>query len=101
MLQFAAAVGIKGDIIEAAAGAEGHLLPAGGSAQAATWRVCHTRVLSLAWRRRGAAQEQPWAHASAWPAGGVRVRPMWLICLAGGSLRAHVRLLCQLRYDNP
>ena len=30
------------------------------AAQAATWRVCHTRVLSLAWRRRGAAQEQPW-----------------------------------------
>ena len=60
MLPFAAAVDIKGDIIEAAATAEGQLLPGGGSAQAATWRVCHTRVLSLAWRRRGAAQEQPW-----------------------------------------
>ena len=60
VLLLAVAVGIKVYITEAAAGAEGHLLPGGGSAQAATWRVCHTRVLSLAWRRRGAAQEQPW-----------------------------------------
>ena len=36
------------------------------------------------------------AHVSAWPAGGVRGRPIWLICLAGGSLRAHVRPLCQV-----
>ena len=90
----ATAVGIKIDITEAAAGAEGHLLLAGGSVQAATWRVCHTGALA----RPGVDAERPrssrGAHTSAWPAGGVRGRPTWLICLAGGSLRAHVRSLC-------
>ena len=92
----AAAVGIKVDISEAAAGAKGHRLRAGGSLRAATRRVCHTGALA----RPGVDAERPrsscGAHASASPAGGVRGRPIWLICLAGGSLQAHVRPLCQL-----
>ena len=92
----AAAVGIKVYTTEAAAGAEGHFLHGGGSLQAATRRMCCTGALA----RPGVDAERPrssrGAHASAWPAGGVRGRPIWLICLAGGSLRAHVRSLCPL-----
>ena len=59
----AAAVGIKVEISKAAVGAEGLLLRAGGSLQAAARRVCRTGAIarpSLAWRPRGAAQEQLW-----------------------------------------
>ena len=49
-----AAVGIKFDISEAAAGAKGHRLRAGGSLQAATRRVCRTGALArLASTRSG------------------------------------------------
>ena len=98
MSKLAAAVGIKVDISEAAAGAEGHRLLAGGSAQAAHG-VCATHGCS---RSPGVdverpSQEQPWgALQRVAAAGGVRGRPIWLICLAGGSLQAHVRPLCQL-----
>ena len=94
--KLAAAVGIKVLISKAASGAEGHRLLAGGSAQAAHG-VCATHGCS---RSPGFDAGRPMssrgAHASAWPAGGVRGMPIWLICLADGSLLAHVRPLCQI-----
>ena len=62
MLLFAAAVGIKRDIIEAAAGAEGHLLPAVEAVHRRSRGVCATHGCSRspgvdAERPR---REQPW-----------------------------------------
>ena len=56
VLLFAAAVGIKGDITEAAAGAEAifYLVEA---VYRRPHGMCAVRVLSLTWRRRGVAQE--------------------------------------------
>ena len=61
--------------------------------------VCAARVPSLAWLRRGAAHEQPWGarqRLAGWRRAWQTYSSMWLICLDGGSLRAHVRSLCQL-----
>ena len=58
VLLLTAAVGINGDITETAAGAEDHVLRGGGSAQAATWRVCRTGAsthFASTWRAPGAA----------------------------------------------
>ena len=93
-----AAVGTKVDISEAAAGAKGHRLRRTGWRQSTGGNTAC--VPHRCPRSPGVDAERPTssrgAHASAWPAGGVRGRPIWLICLAGGSLQAHVRPLCQL-----